>query len=336
METLIYEKLKNDRVKCGICNHFCIIESGKRGLCHVRENRDGVLTSLVYPRLIASSVDPIEKKPLYHLKPGSTSYSVATVGCNLKCEFCQNAGIAQMPADRNGMIQGDTVYPGDIVEDAVRTGCDSISYTYTEPTVYLELALETARLAKKKGLYNIFVTNGFMSPDVVQLLEPVLDAANVDLKAFNDRFYKKYCKASLEPVKENLKAMKAAGIMVEVTTLLIPGLNDDDTEIRDMTRFIARDLGPETPWHVSRFHPSYRLTDVGPTRIQALEQAARIGKAEGLYHVYTGNAPGLDTENTFCHACNKLLVDRYGYRIKNHMTTPGQCPACNTPLHGIY
>ena len=336
METLIYEKLDDHRVRCGICRHFCVIKPGKRGICGVRENRAGQLITLVYPRVIASSIDPIEKKPLFHIKPGSRSYSIATVGCNFKCAFCQNADIAQMPADNNGMIQGRQIRPESIVQDALNAGCDSIAYTYTEPTVFFELAMETARLARRQGLLNVFVTNGYMSEQALDMAAPFMDAANVDLKAFNDQFYQTWCKARIEPVKENIKQMKAAGILVEITTLLIPGLNDDATEIHALAEFIAREVGVETPWHISRFHPCYKLTDRPSTPASALETAYEAGKAAGLRYVYIGNVPGHGFENTHCHSCNELLVERYGYTVTSHMLAGGKCPVCQAVAHGIY
>ncbi|HKK90229.1 MAG TPA: AmmeMemoRadiSam system radical SAM enzyme [Desulfobacteraceae bacterium] len=336
MKTLIFEKLDNNRVKCGVCHHFCVIEEGRRGLCSVRENRGGTLESLVYPRLIARSIDPVEKKPLFHVKPGSFSYSIATVGCNFKCSFCQNSDIAQMPSDHNGLVRGVDTPPEEIVAQAVKAGCASISYTYTEPTVYVELALETARLARERGLMNIFVTNGYMSSQVIRTMAPYLDAANVDLKSFNDSFYRRECKAKLEPVKENLILMKSLGILVEVTTLLIPGLNDDTGELEALTAFIAGDLGVETPWHISRFHPCYRLTTPDVTPAAVLETACSIGRQAGLRYVYTGNAPELDGEDTFCHGCGRVLVRRSAHRVKNHLLENGNCPDCGTPLYGIF
>ena len=336
METLIYEKLEENAVKCNICNHFCVIKDGKKGRCRVRENKGGTLLSLVYPKVIAKGVDPIEKKPLFHLKPGSFSYSIATVGCNFKCAFCQNSDIAQMPRDFIGMIQGKEMFPESIVTEALKKGCESISYTYTEPTIFFELALETAMLAKKKGLLNVFVTNGYMSTPLLEMVSPFLDAANVDLKAFNDRFYQTYCKARLEPVKENIKQMKDMGILVEITTLLIPGLNDDENEICAMADYIANDLGRETPWHISRFHPCYNMTDRPSTSVLALEKAYRAGVAAGLRYVYIGNVPGQSSENTYCHSCNELLVKRYAYQIESYLQEDGKCPKCDTIAYGIY
>jgi pyruvate formate lyase activating enzyme len=336
MEALLYEKLGEAQVQCRICNHFCRINPGKRGICNVRENRDGTLVTLVYDRVIAGSCDPIEKKPIFHFKPGSYSYSIATVGCNFKCQFCQNADIAQMPSDRKGMIQGKKIRPETIVEQALSSGCQSISYTYTEPSVYFELAYETAKIARENNLANIFVTNGYMSADLVRLMAPLLDAANVDLKAFDDKFYQTYCRAKLEPVKQTLRLMKKAGILVEVTTLLIPGLNDDPEELTNLARFIANDLGCDTPWHISRFHPSYRMTEIGATPISSLERAYKIGQKEGLYHVYTGNVSGLASENTHCHGCGTLVVKRTGYTIENYLKEKGTCPKCDARVVGIY
>ena len=336
MEALAYKKLDKKRVKCDLCHHFCVIRSGKRGICGVRENRDGRLVSLVYPKVIATSIDPIEKKPLFHLKPGSFSYSIATAGCNLKCTFCQNADISQIPPDVNRPVPGKDLLPEQIVRNAVKTGCESISYTYTEPTVFLELALETAKLAKQQGLFNVFVTNGYMSPSALDMVLPYLDAANVDLKAFDDKFYKTHCKARIEPVKENIKTMVERGVLVEITTLLIPGLNDADKDLTAMAEYICREVGEKTPWHLSRFHPCYHMTDRPSTPVHTLERAHAIGKAAGLRYVYIGNLPGQSSENTYCHSCHSLLVKRYAYQIKSLLEEKGTCPECGIRAYGIY
>jgi len=340
MESLLYNRLDNKNVVCHTCNHFCKIKPGKRGICGVRENQEGKLVFLAFDRVIAASVDPIEKKPIYHLKPGSLSYSIATPGCNFKCDFCQNADIAQMPKDLNGTIKGMPVSPNTIVVQAMEKGCDSISYTYTEPTIFFELAYETARLAKQKGLLNIFVTNGYMSLEALDMFDGILDAANVDLKSFDPGFYTTYCKAKLEPVKENLRQMRKMGILLEITTLLIPGLNDDPDQLSGMAEFIANDLGVETPWHISRFHPTYQMTDRPVTPLAALEKAYKAGKQAGLQYVYIGNMPGHDSENTHCHSCQALLVQRHGYQIDNRLAQDsdgqGKCPKCGTQIHGIY
>jgi pyruvate formate lyase activating enzyme len=334
MEAVLYEKLNNKVVKCNICNHFCKIENGNRGICRVRENRDGVLETLVYPKIIARSIDPIEKKPLFHVLPGSKSYSIASTGCNFQCAFCQNADIAQMPRDK-GVIRGADILPKNIVAEAIRGNCKSIAYTYTEPTTYFEYALETAEIAHHNKLLNIFVTNGYMSRNVIEELSPFLTAANIDLKAFNEKFYKKYCKAELEPVKENLKFMKSMGIIVEVTTLLIPGLNDDIKELEKLALFLKEELGPETPWHISRFYPNHQMTDRQSTPIRILETAYKTGKDAGLYNVYVGNAPQLGLEDTFCHNCKSVLVVRSGYNADS-IIQQGKCPNCNTDVYGVY
>jgi len=285
--------------------------------------------------VVAEHIDPIEKKPLFHLAPGSLSYSIATVGCNFSCRFCQNADIAQMPKDRNGMILGSPVRPAQVVESALRAGCLSISFTYTEPTVYFEYAFDTATLARQKGLKTVFVSNGYMGAEAIDMIAPVLDAANIDLKAFSDDFYKTYCGARLSPVKETLRKMKAAGIFLEITTLLIPGLNDSETELKALAQFIVKDLGPETPWHISRFHPTYRLTDRPMTPLASLSFARKTGIEAGLYYVYTGNVPGDTGENTFCHLCGKTLIHRRGYMIRDNAIENGKCPDCQAPIHGV-
>jgi pyruvate formate lyase activating enzyme len=336
MEAYLYESLEDNKVKCNLCNHRCVLKGGRRGICGVRENRDGNLKTLVYGKVIARHIDPIEKKPLFHFLPGSLSYSIATVGCNFKCRFCQNADIAQMPSDRNGMIMGDPFLPQDVVTAALKGKCKTIAYTYTEPTVYFEFAYDTARLAHEHGIRNVFVTNGYMTTEALQMINPYLDAANVDLKAFNEDFYKTSCKAKLEPVKETLKHMKSLGIFVEVTTLIIPGLNDDRNELEELATFLAGSLGVDTPWHISRFHPTYKLTDRSPTPVETLIKARDIGKKAGLKYVYTGNVPGESGEKTFCDQCDHLLIDRWGFYVQNNRIKNGKCPQCNAAVDGVW
>jgi pyruvate formate lyase activating enzyme len=336
MEAYLYESLKDNEVKCNLCNHRCNIKNGGRGICGVRENRAGVLETLVYGKVIARHIDPIEKKPLFHFLPGSLSYSIATVGCNFKCRFCQNADIAQMPSDRNGRIAGDAFTPEDIVAEAIKGDCKTIAYTYTEPTVYFEFAYDTAKLAAQKGIRNVFVTNGYMTEEALQMIHPFLDAANVDLKAFTEGFYKSTCKAKLVHVKETLKRMKSLGIFVEVTTLIIPGLNDDKKELENLSAFLVDALGPETPWHISRFHPTYKLTDRPPTPVETLIRAREIGIKAGLKYVYTGNVPGESGEKTFCNQCDYLLIDRWGFYVRNNRIKNGKCPQCNAVVDGVW
>jgi pyruvate formate lyase activating enzyme len=336
MEALLYDRLDDNEVRCRLCGHRCVIADGRRGICGVRENRGGVLHSLVYGRLVARHIDPIEKKPLFHFLPGSLSYSIATVGCNLRCRFCQNADIAQMPADRGGAIIGETATPAEIVDAAGREGCRSISYTYTEPTVFFEFALETARLARGRGLRNVFVTNGYMTPEAIELLAPVLDAANVDLKGFTRKYYKGICGADLAHVQETLRRMRGAGIFVEVTTLIVPGLNDDPAELAALAGFLAGELGPDTPWHISRFHPTYRLTDRPPTPVATLHRAHAIGRAAGLRYVYVGNVPGDEGESSRCPDCGAMLVERRGFRVGKMRLKDGRCEGCGAAIEGVW
>jgi pyruvate formate lyase activating enzyme len=335
VEAYLYEQLEGGKVQCNLCNYRCIIKEGKRGICGVRENQNGVLETLVYGRLIAQHVDPIEKKPLYHVLPGTFSYSVATVGCNFKCRFCQNADIAQLPADRKGMIVGDFYTPEDVVSAAKRAGCRTIAYTYTEPTVFFEFAYDTAKLAHEEGVLNVFVTNGYMTSEALHMIKPYLDAANVDLKAFNDDFYKEQCSAKRKHVMETLKLMKSLGIFVEVTTLLIPGLNDDKKELEQLASFIVDALGPETPWHISRFYPTYKLTDRPPTPPESIHQARKIGLDAGLRYVYSGNLPRDEGENTFCYNCGHLLIERMGYHISKNLIEGRKCPKCGATIDGL-
>ena len=332
-EALLYEKLEDKKVKCHLCNHYCIIPDGKRGVCQVRENRGGILYSLVYEKLIAANVDPVEKKPFFHFLPGSLSFSIATVGCNFRCKHCQNWSISQMPRDK-GEIQGERVPPERIVMEALRTGCESISYTYTEPTVFFEYAYETSKLAKEKGLKNLFVTNGYMSKETLQLIAPYLDGANVDLKSANEAFYKEICGASLHPVLENIQTMRKLGIWVEVTTLVIPTLNDSEEELRTIARLL-RDIEPSIPWHVTAFHPNYKLLHLPPTARSVLKRAREIGLSEGLKYVYSGNIPGDEGENTYCWNCHKILIRRWGFKVLENHIKESKCPHCGARIDGV-
>ena len=333
-EAMLYEKLDDQHVHCNLCAHRCTIKPDRRGVCGVRENREGVLYSLVYGTLIAEHIDPIEKKPFFHVYPASKSYSIATVGCNFSCDFCQNHEISQMPRSTL-MITGEDILPAEIVAQAKKSGSKTIAYTYTEPTVYLELAYDTAKIAHEHGLKNVFVTNGFMTAEAIEMMAPYLTAANVDLKSFRDEFYKKRCGARLNPVLESLKKMKEMGIWVEITTLLIPALNDSDEELKDIAQFIAG-LGKETPWHISRFHPQFKMLNVPVTPISSLHRAVEIGKQAGLKYVYSGNVPGDEGENTHCFHCGNLLIERYGFKVVSINLTGNKCSKCGTQLDGVY
>jgi len=319
-------------VQCSLCNQMCQIRPGKRGICGVRENREGTLMTLVYGNLIAANVDPIEKKPLFHFLPGSLSYSIATAGCNFRCLHCQNADISQAPRE-TGRVPGGFVPAEEVVADAHSYGCRSISYTYTEPTIFFEYAYDVAVLAKDSGLKNVFVSNGYMGKEAAEEIVPVLDAINVDLKG-DDQFYRKVCGAKLDPVKQNIKHFWESGVWVEVTTLLIPGYNDSSETLQEIAEFLA-EVSPDMPWHVTAFYPTYKLKDAPPTSVEALRKGAWIGREAGLKYVYTGNVPGED-ENTRCHSCNAVLVERAGFRVLSNSVQEGRCPSCGSPAAGIW
>ena len=331
-EAALYEKLADHRVRCLLCAHRCVIADGKKDVCHVRENRGGTLYTLVYGRAVAQNVDPVEKKPLHHFYPGSLAYSIATPGCNFRCQWCQNWEISQMPREQH-LIAGRALTPEQIVAEAVRTGSRSVAYTYTEPTIFFEYAYDTARLAHAAGLANIYVTNGYMTRQMLETFHPYLDAANVDLKAFREKTYHRYVGAGLRPILDNMKTMKRLGIWLEVTTLVIPGINDDPAELRDAARFVAQELGVDTPWHISRFFPAYKMTDRPPTPVETLQRAREIGLAEGLRYVYVGNVAG--ESDTLCHHCGELLIRRRDYWIVQNRVRDGKCPACGTPVAGV-
>ncbi|NLN60242.1 MAG: AmmeMemoRadiSam system radical SAM enzyme [Deltaproteobacteria bacterium] len=332
-EALLYEKLTEGQVRCDLCSHRCKILPSYRGICGVRENRDGLLYSLVYGLVIAEHIDPIEKKPLFHVLPGSKSYSIATVGCNFRCTFCQNHEISQTQPHK-GIIPGREATPEEIVRRALDSGCETIAYTYTEPTVYFEFAYDCCRLAHEKNIKNVFVSNGYMTKQAIDMVAPHLDAANIDLKAYTEGFYKRECGASLKPVLDNLRYMKERGIWLEITTLIIPTLNDDPEKIKLLAEFIGT-LGAETPWHLSRFHPCYEMTNIGPTPVSTIHSAVQLAKEAGLRYVYSGNIPGDMGEKTHCHHCGQLLIDRLGYQIRENHLQQGCCPRCKTPMAGV-
>jgi pyruvate formate lyase activating enzyme len=335
VKTAMFQEAREGKmVKCSLCCHRCLIPPGKRGICAVRENRDGVLYSLVYDKVIARNVDPIEKKPLFHFCPGSRSFSIATPGCNFRCRHCQNADISQLPHDRNGMILGEDVSPAILVQAARRLGCSSISYTYTEPTIYFELAYDTARLAMTAGLKNVFVTNGYITPEALEVLRPFLHAANIDLKGFRDDFYREICGARLQHVLDAIRLYKKYGIWIEITTLIIPGHNDSDEELDGIARFI-KSVGEDVPWHVSRFHPTYQLMDQPRTPVETLARARRIGLDAGLRYVYEGNVPGTG-EDTLCWSCKEVLVERVGFSIKKNAVENGKCSKCGALIDGVW
>jgi len=334
-EAMFYEKLDGNVVKCNLCNHRCSrITNSKRGICGVRENRDGTLYSLVYGKAVARATDPIEKKPLFHFLPGSKAYSIATAGCNFRCSNCQNFEISQMPRERNVII-GEDVTPEEIVAAAKQYKCESIAYTYTEPTIFFEYAYDTAKLASKEGIKNVFVTNGYITEEALVEIKPYLDAANIDLKSFSDDFYRKNCGARLSPVLDSIKVHKSLGIWIEITTLIIPTLNDSEENLRKIAEFI-KDVGEEIPWHISRFHPMYQLLDLPRTPITTLHKAREIGLEVGLRYVYEGNVPGEVGENTYCYNCGKPLIRRHGYTILENKIKDSECSYCGAKVDGVH
>lgn len=333
-EAMLYQRI-NGNVKCSLCAHRCNIADNKRGICGVRENHKGILYALVYRKAVAVNIDPIEKKPFFNFIPGSTSYSMATVGCNFRCKFCQNADISQV-SKGNGEIIGQDIPPEEIVKTAKDYSCGSIAYTYTEPTIFFEYAFDTSKIAKKEGLYNLYVTNGYMTEEMLNTSNGYMDAANVDLKGFTDKFYTDVCGAKLQPVLDSLKLMKKLGIWVEITTLVIPTLNDSVDELRQMAEFIRDELGKETPWHLSRFHPDYLLRNLPSTPDETLHRGRGIGLDAGLRYVYVGNVPGDEGENTYCYNCGELLIRRYVFDVIENKIEDFKCPACGAKIDGVW
>lgn len=332
-EARFYEANADGSVRCYLCGHHCVISDGKLGVCQVRKNVGGTLYTLSYGQIISQCVDPIEKKPLYHFYPGSKSYSIATLGCNFHCKWCQNWHISQIQKGQRVAIDRD-VTPKEIVADAQYTGSRSIAYTYTEPTVFFEFAYDTAQLAHAVGLANIYVTNGYMSGDMLDVFHKTLDGANVDLKAFRKTTYQRLIGARLQTVLESLVKMKELGIWLEVTTLVVPGVNDDPDELQDIASFISLELGVDTPWHISRFFPYYRMTDRPPTPMETLQRAQEIGLEAGLQYVYVGNVSG--GNETICPDCGQVLIRRYGYAVRIEDFSQGRCENCGTSIAGVW
>ena len=332
-EALLYTQRDDLSVKCILCSHRCVIKPGSKGICSVRENVGGKLISRSYGNLIAQHADPIEKKPLFHFMPGSYAWSIAAPGCNFRCQWCQNWEISQLPSLKE---QRQAIYvPSEqVVIDAIAHHCQSIAYTYTEPTIFFEFTVDVAQFAKENGLRNVYVTNGYMSKEMIELSSPWLDAANVDIKAFSEKTYKKYIGAHLQPVLDSCKIMKSKGIWLEITTLVIPGINDDLGEMRDLAKFIYQELGEYTPWHISRYFPSYHFENVPPTPIDTITTIENIGKETGLNYVYSGNLRG--EVITCCPNCKDVLMTRRGNAlVKNTITRDSKCPKCGSSIAGI-
>lgn len=339
-EVYLYKNLPNNIIQCQNCAHYCTILAGQKGICGVRENIEGKLYTLNYGKVIACNIDPVEKKPFFHFLPGSYSLSVAAAGCNFSCLNCQNWNISQCFKEKSSLgkeeIPGDDLPPEKIVQLAIKNNLPSISYTYTEPTIFLEYALDTMKLARKAGLKNLWVSNGFLSKESAKLIIPYLDAINIDIKSFSENFYKEVCGARLQPVLDNARLMKKSGIWVEITTLSIPTLSDNKEMFKSIAKFIKTELGTETPWHISQFSGaiSWKLKHLPETPVEILETAYKIGKEAGLKYVYTGNVPGLASEDTFCPKCATLCINRLGYSIKR-FDKSGKCPKCGEDLNLI-
>lgn len=321
-------------VQCTLCPFECFLPEGQRGICNVRQNVGGQLQTLVYAQPVSIHIDPIEKKPVYHMLPGTKAFSIATVGCNLKCDFCQNWEISQALPEH---AVGKVYTPEQIVQGALASGSQSIAYTYAEPVVFYEYVYDTAVLAKQHGLYNVIVSAGYINPEPLRELAPLLDVVKIDLKGFNEKFYRKTVKGELRFVLRTLTELRRLNKFVEVVNLVIPGMNDDAREIRKMCRWINQEMGPDTPLFFSRFTPNYRLQNLPPTPVETLERAYTIAKEEGLRYVYIGNVPGHPTESTFCPTCDRVMVRRYGYAIKEYNLEPGGfCPFDKTRIPGIW
>jgi len=332
-EAMYYEKLPDKRVRCKLCPLKCVMENGARGACRARKNVDGILRTLVYGRLVAVHNDPIEKKPLNHFKPGARAFSIATAGCNLGCVFCQNWQISQADPEKAQFV---LMSPEQVVAKAKELGCDTIAYTYTEPTIFYEFMFDTATLARQEGLKNVCITCGYINPKPLRQLCTVMDAANIDLKGFSEEFYDEYCKASLQPVLTTLKQARASGMWIEVTNLVIPAVNDDPKLIRDMCKWLVQNLGADTPLHFSRFHPAYRLLDRPPTPPATLFRAAKIAREEGLNHVYIGNLAAANGRDTICPKCKHICIVREGYFIRRNELKDGKCPKCGAKIAGVW
>ncbi len=331
-KALLYEKLDEKSVHCFLCARHCRIPDGGFGFCRVRENIGGTLYTHAYGETIAAGVDPIEKKPLYHFYPGSLAFSIATMGCNFRCEFCQNWQISQS-SPKDGARSSVKMSPSEIVEAAEDRQCRSIAYTYTEPTIFFEYALDTARLAHREGLANIFVTNGYMTGEAAEKIAPYLDAANVDLKYFNDEKYRKICRGRLQPVLDTIERLRKLKIWVEVTTLIIPGDNDSDQELEKIAGFIAG-VDQGIPWHISAFRPEYKYRDHRATSLEILNRAAEIGKKAGLRYVYKGNVAG--DHNTYCYNCGETLIERRYFGPAASRIKDGKCFNCGASIDGFF
>jgi pyruvate formate lyase activating enzyme len=333
-EAQLFERLGGGTVRCGCCQRRCVIPPGNEGWCRTRRNEDGTLYSLIYGEVSAMSINPIEKKPVYHFYPGSRWLSLGSLGCNFRCPGCQNWDISHWTGGNGG---GRYLSPEDAVTAAKAAGCIGLSWTFNEPTLWFEYTLDGATVAKRHGLYTNYVTNGSLSPEALAAIAPVLDVFRVDVKGFSDATYKRMGHTEhTAGILASVRQAKTSGMHMEVVTNIIPGINDSDDELRGIARWITSALGAETPWHVTRFFPQWQLADLPPTPISRLEMARTIGTDAGLRYVYVGNVPGHEWENTYCHSCGALLIERYGFDIIKSTVNGGSCPACGELIHGAF
>ncbi len=332
-EALAYEKRRGGMVRCTLCPHQCIVGPGGRGLCGVRENQGGVYKTLVYARPCTLHVDPIEKKPLFHFLPGTRAFSIATAGCNVECQFCQNWDISQALPEK---VWCNYVPPEKVVALAQQYKCPTIAYTYSEPTVFYEYVLDTARAGKEAGVHSVTISNGYINADPMKRLCEVLSAVKIDLKAFTEQFYQQYVGGELKPVLATIELLKELGMYTELVTLLIPGLNDSDKEIRDLSKWVVEHVGPDVPVHFSRFRPAYKMTNLSQTPEKTVIRAREIAASEGVHYAYVGNLRGHEYESTYCHSCGKKIVERFGYHVGKVRVTDGKCDYCKTPIPGVW
>jgi len=332
-EAMFYEKLDKDTIQCRLCPRNCVLKNGMRGFCRAREPREGTHYSLVYANPTAIHVDPIEKKPLFHFLPSTTAFSIATAGCNLRCKYCQNWEISQFSPD---VTLNHYLSPQDVVKKAKRYHSPTIAYTYTEPSVFYEYMLDTAKIAKANGIKNIYHSNGSLNKEPLKELLPYLDGANIDLKGFSQEFYTDICEGYLDTVLDTIKTLKKNRVHVEITNLIIPSLNDNPAGIREMCIWIRKEVGKDTPIHFSRFHPTYQLRNLPPTPVKTLEEVRRVAMKEGLEYVFIGNVSGHEAESTYCPKDKKVLIKRAGYRILENNIINGKCKFCGITIPGVW
>lgn len=332
-EARYYKKLLDREVECTLCPRFCRLGDKERGYCGVRENEGGVYCTLVYGKACSLNIDPIEKKPFFHFLPGTNSFSMAAAGCNVNCKFCQNWQISQV---RPEQVEHTDLPPSAVAQSALKYNCPSISYTYTEPVVFFEYMVDSSVEARKKGVKNVVVSGGHINPEPLLELVKIVEAIKIDLKAFSQGFYTQYVRGDLQPVLEAIKIIHRSGIWLELVYLVIPTLNDGDSMIREMCRWVLKEVGPDVPLHFSRFYPMYLIKNLPPTPVSTLERVARTAIKEGIRYVYIGNVPGHERESTYCPKCQEVVVQRFGYQVRKMEINRGRCGFCGNNIPGFW